>query len=41
MDRDARARRGDLPVLFTSLMEDPTAASVATWVRDRMSVAAT
>jgi urease accessory protein len=37
MDRDARARRGDLPVLFTSLTEDPSAASVAAWVRDRLA----
>lgn len=37
MQRDARARRGDLPVLFTSLAEDPTASSVATWVRDRLA----
>lgn len=33
MDRDARVRRGDLPVLFTSLTEDRTASSVVDWVR--------
>jgi urease accessory protein len=36
MERDARARRGDLPVLFTSLSEDPSAADVAKWVRERL-----
>jgi urease accessory protein len=36
MERDARARRGDLPMLFTSLTEDPTATDVAAWVRDRL-----
>ena len=35
MERDARARRGDLPVLFTSLRDDPTASDVAAWVRER------
>ena len=38
MDRDARARRGDLPVLFTSLTEDPAASDVAAWVRGRLAV---
>ncbi len=38
MARDAAAKRGDLPVLFTSLTEDPTAADVAAWVRDRLAV---
>jgi urease accessory protein len=37
MERDARARRGDLPVLFTSMMEDPSASTVAAWVRDRLA----
>lgn len=36
MDRDARARRGELPVLFTSLTEDPRASGVAAWVRARV-----
>ena len=40
MDRDARARRGSLPVLFTSLTEDPAASDVARWVRERLAVAA-
>ncbi len=39
MERDARARRGNLPVLFTSLTEDPTASAVAAWVRERLAVA--
>lgn len=38
MDRDARARRGHLPVLFTSLTDDPTASEVAAWVRERVAV---
>ncbi|RBY95389.1 urease accessory protein UreG [Blastococcus sp. TF02-8] len=33
MDRDSRAQRGDLPTVFLSLTEDPTAAPVAAWVR--------
>lgn len=37
MDRDARAKRGDLPVLFSSLTEDPSAAAVADWVRGRLA----
>jgi urease accessory protein len=41
MDRNAAAKRGDLPVLFTSLTEDPAATSVVAWVRDRMAVPAT
>jgi urease accessory protein len=40
MARDAAAKRGDLPVLFTSLTEDPSAADVAAWVRDRLAVQA-
>lgn len=40
MDRDARAQRGDLPVLFTSLTDDPHASAVAGWVRERLTVAA-
>ena len=38
MERDARARRGDLPMLFSSLTVDPAAANVAEWVRDRLAV---
>ncbi|WP_442813304.1 urease accessory protein UreG [Streptomyces sp. NBC_01754] len=37
MDRDARQKRGDLPVVFLSLVEDPMAREVTTWVRDRLS----
>lgn len=37
MDRDAKAKRGDLPVLFTSLTDDPAATSVAAWVREKLS----
>jgi len=33
MDRDARARRGDLPTVFLSLVEDPAATGVADWIR--------
>lgn len=40
MDRDARARRGDLPTLFTSLTTDPSAAEVAAWVRPHLAVPA-
>jgi urease accessory protein len=37
MDRDARTLRGELPVLFTSLTEDPSATTVAAWVRARLA----
>ena len=33
MARDAGARRGDLPTVFLSLVEDPAATPVAGWVR--------
>ena len=33
MDRDARARRGDLPTVFLSIAEDKEATAVADWVR--------
>jgi urease accessory protein len=33
MDRDARARRGDLPTVFLSLTEDRAATPVADWIR--------
>lgn len=36
MARDAGARRGDRPVLFTSLVEDPGATDVAAWVTARL-----
>ncbi len=32
MDRDARARRGDLPICFTSLVDVDGASEVAAWV---------
>ena len=35
MDRDARARRGSLPIAFTCLAHEPGAARVAEWVRER------
>ncbi len=34
MARDSAAVRQDRPVLFTSLAQDPSAATVADWVRD-------
>lgn len=37
MARDARARRGQLPVVFTSLTEDPSASAVGSWVRERLA----
>jgi urease accessory protein len=37
MDRDAKIKRGDLPVLFTSLTEDPTAATVTAWIREKLA----
>ncbi|GAA3214400.1 urease accessory protein UreG [Nonomuraea helvata] len=37
MDRDAAAVRGDRPVLFTSIREDPTAATVAGWVSEQVT----
>jgi len=36
MARDAAARRGDLPTVFLSLVEDPSAAPVAAWVRAQL-----
>jgi urease accessory protein len=37
MDRDAKARRGDLPIAFTSLVAPDGAAGVADWVRQRLA----
>ncbi|MEV4109126.1 urease accessory protein UreG [Nonomuraea sp. NPDC049695] len=37
MDRDAAAVRGDRPVLFTSIRQDPTAATVAGWVSEQVT----
>jgi urease accessory protein len=39
MDRDARARRGDLPTVFLSIAEDKQAGPVADWVRDLVTCA--
>jgi urease accessory protein len=33
MERDAKGKRGELPVCFLSLVEDPRASQVAAWVR--------
>jgi urease accessory protein len=33
MRRDAAGRRGNLPTVFLSLVEDPAATPVATWIR--------
>jgi urease accessory protein len=41
MDRDARARRGDAPTIFLSLVEDPGAGPVADWVRAQVAAALT
>ncbi|MBE1488929.1 urease accessory protein UreG [Plantactinospora soyae] len=38
MARDASARRGDLPTVFLSLVEDPSAKKVADWVRGLLPV---
>ncbi|MDR7325785.1 MULTISPECIES: urease accessory protein UreG [Catenuloplanes] len=40
MDRDARARRGDLPTIFQSIAEDRGASQVADWVRARVAARA-
>lgn len=40
MARDASAQRGDLPVRFLSLIDDPTADEVTAWVRAQLSTAA-
>jgi urease accessory protein len=36
MDRDAKARRGDLPICFTSLVQPDGAAAVAAWVVEQL-----
>src|SRR5262249_52876463 len=33
MERDAKARRGELPTVFLSLVQDRAATPVAAWVR--------
>jgi urease accessory protein len=40
MERDARERRGELPVVFQSLVEDPDASEVTAWVRSCLATAA-
>jgi urease accessory protein len=40
MDRDARARRGDLPTVFLSLVEDRSAKPVQEWIRGLVHAAA-
>ncbi|WP_370463264.1 urease accessory protein UreG [Micromonospora sp. WMMD558] len=37
MDRDARARRGDLPTVFLSIAQDPLAVRVANWIRHEVA----
>lgn len=37
MDRDAKARRGDLPIAFTSLVEPTGANAVADWVGEQLA----
>ncbi|WP_181384325.1 hypothetical protein [Streptomyces sp. NWU49] len=36
MARDAKDKRGDRPVRFLSLVENPAADEVTAWVRDRL-----
>jgi urease accessory protein len=36
MQRDAKARRGDLPTVFVSLVEDRAATPVAAWIRSHL-----
>ncbi|WP_428965155.1 urease accessory protein UreG [Micromonospora fluostatini] len=37
MDRDSRARRGDLPTVFLSIVQDRQAGQVADWVRHELA----
>jgi urease accessory protein len=37
MARDAKAQRGDLPVVFTSLAREGGVAPVAEWIRERLA----
>ncbi len=37
MDRDAKDKRGNLPVIFLSLVEDPAAEDVTAWVRKQLA----
>jgi urease accessory protein len=38
MERDAKARRGDLPTVFLSLVEDRAATPVSEWIRGLVRV---
>jgi urease accessory protein len=40
MARDAAARRGELPTVFLSLVEDPAAGPVVAWIRGRLTAGA-
>ena len=40
MAHDAAAKRGDRPVVFCSLVDDPQAAAVTEWVREQVHAAA-
>jgi urease accessory protein len=37
MDRDAKAVRGDAPVIFSSLRQAPQAPDVSAWVLERVA----
>ncbi|MEX0847975.1 MAG: urease accessory protein UreG [Ilumatobacteraceae bacterium] len=37
MDRDAKVRRGTLPICFTSLVEPDGAVAVAAWLREQLA----
>ncbi|MDX6213488.1 MAG: urease accessory protein, partial [Frankiales bacterium] len=37
MDRDAKAVRGDAPVIFSSLREQPSTPDVSAWVLERVA----
>ncbi len=39
MENDARARRGNAPICMVSLVRDPHATDVATWVRHQLTTA--
>jgi urease accessory protein len=38
MERDAAARRGALPTVFLSLVEDRGATPVTAWIREALAV---
>ena len=37
MDRDSKAVRGDAPVIFSSLRQEPSAPDISAWVLDRVA----